>query len=52
MTFFSIPTISRPWSLQNPQRLVQTRRVHAKLAGADPFERQGNFLGGRMDEVY
>jgi hypothetical protein len=29
--------------------LVQTRRIHANLAGAYPFERQGDFLGGRMD---
>jgi hypothetical protein len=52
MTFLSIPTIFDAQVGQNPQRLVQTRRIHAKLAGADPFKRQGDFLGGRMDEVY
>jgi hypothetical protein len=36
---------------QNYQRVVQTRRIQANLAGADPFERQGDFLGGRMDEA-
>jgi hypothetical protein len=51
-TFFSIPSISMPWSGQNHQRVVQTRRIHTNLAVAYAFEDQRHLLDGRMDEVY
>jgi hypothetical protein len=38
--------------VQNDQRLVQTRRIHANLAGADPLKHERHPLDGRMDEVY
>ena len=37
---------------QDRQRLVQTRRIHANLAGADPLKHERHPLDGRMDEVY
>ena len=36
---------------QNNQRVVQTRRIHQNLVIADPFEDQGDLLGGWMDDV-
>jgi hypothetical protein len=31
--------------------MIQTRRIHPNLVVADPFEDEGDLLGGRKDEV-
>jgi hypothetical protein len=51
MTFFSIATISMAWSGRIVKRMIQTRRIHRNLVVVDPFEDEGDLLGGRMDEV-
>ena len=51
MTFFSIPTISSASPARTTTGWSKLDEFTRTFAGADTFERQGDFLDGRMDEV-
>ena len=51
-TFFSIPTISMPWSARIAKGWSKLDEITPNLVVADPFEDQDDFLRGRKHEVY
>jgi hypothetical protein len=52
MVIFAIATISRAWSGKIDKGWSKLERMDPNLVVADPFEHQGDLLGGRKHEVY